>query len=84
MTVRDDAENRGASLRLQLRRGELARDEREDPNGTLEEREPDELMNASGDFEFLNLPDETASAVEPRIEKGAAGPGEALTPESAD
>lgn len=40
----------GESLRMSVRRGSLARLHRRDPNGTLEEREPDELTNLeSGD-----------------------------------
>jgi hypothetical protein len=32
------------SLRMKVRRGELQRTERPDPNGSLEAREPDELL----------------------------------------
>lgn len=32
------------SLRMQIRRGELARTQRDDPSGSLEAREPDELL----------------------------------------
>lgn len=39
-----------ASERLDVRLGRLARTDREDPNGTLDEREPDELFAPLDDF----------------------------------